>query len=119
VGAARFLRGLHSLIDPKRLTVVVNTADDETFFGLHVSPDVDTVTYTLAGDADRGRGWGLAGDTFRCLEALQRHYDQRWFALGDADLATHVFRTDALGRGMSLSRRSSPGATASPRASCR
>jgi LPPG:FO 2-phospho-L-lactate transferase len=104
VGAARFLRGLHSLIDPSRLTVVVNTGDDETFFGLHVSPDVDTVTYTLARRVDRARGWGLAGDTFRCLEALQRYYDQAWFGLGDADLATHVFRTDALRRGISLSR---------------
>jgi LPPG:FO 2-phospho-L-lactate transferase len=102
VGAARFLRGLHSLIDPSRLTVVVNTADDETFFGLHVSPDVDTVTYTLAGHVDRARGWGVAGDSFRCLEALQRHYDQNWFGLGDLDLATHIFRTDALRNGSSL-----------------
>jgi LPPG:FO 2-phospho-L-lactate transferase len=104
VGAARFLRGLHSLLEPSQITVVVNTGDDETFFGLHVSPDVDTVIYTLAGRVDRARGWGLDGDTFRCLAALGRYYEQTWFGLGDADLATHVFRSDALRRGQTLSR---------------
>jgi LPPG:FO 2-phospho-L-lactate transferase len=104
VGAARFLRGLASLLDPSRLTVIVNTADDETFFGLHVSPDLDTVTYTLAGRAAPATGWGIAGDTFACLAALQRYYAQPWFRLGDADLATHLFRTEALRRGRSLSR---------------
>jgi LPPG:FO 2-phospho-L-lactate transferase len=102
VGAARFLRGLHSLPDPHDLTVIVNTTDDDDFFGLHVSPDLDTVTYTLA--AQDGRyGWGLAGDTFRCLDALQRYYTADWFQLGDRDLATHIFRTDALRRGATLS----------------
>lgn len=104
MGAARFLRGLHSLLDPARLTIVVNTGDDETFFGLHVSPDVDTVTYTLAGRVDREHGWGVAGDSFACLAALQRYYDQDWFRLGDADLATHVYRTDRLRRGVPLSK---------------
>jgi len=103
VGAARFLRGLLPLLDPTRLTVVVNTTDDETFFGLHVSPDLDTVTYTLAGAAHRKQGWGLDGDSFRCLEALGRFYDENWFQLGDRDLATHIFRTDALRRGRRLS----------------
>lgn len=104
VGAARFLRGLCSLHDPARLTIIVNTADDETFFGLHVSPDLDTVTYTLANRVDRRQGWGVARDTFVCLEALQRFYSDAWFRLGDADLATHIFRTEQLRRGRSLTR---------------
>lgn len=103
MGAARFLRGLSSLLDPRRLTVIVNTGDDETFFGLHVSPDVDTVLYTLAGVVDRVQGWGIADDTTRCLDALGRFYTASWFRLGDTDLATHIFRTDALRRGESLS----------------
>ena len=104
MGAARFLRGLCSLLDPAQLTIVVNTGDDETFFGLHVSPDVDTVIYTLANRVDRQQGWGLAGETFSCLHALQRFYAHGWFNLGDADLATHIYRTDALRGGASLSR---------------
>jgi LPPG:FO 2-phospho-L-lactate transferase len=102
VGAARFLRGLRSLLDPARLTIIVNTADDETFFGLHVSPDLDTVTYTLADRVDPRQGWGVARDSFACLESLQRFYAKAWFRLGDADLATHIFRTDELRRGRSL-----------------
>jgi LPPG:FO 2-phospho-L-lactate transferase len=73
------------------------------FFGLHVSPDVDTVIYTLGGRIDARRGWGLAGDTFSCLRALRRYYAETWFRLGDCDLATHVYRTDALRRGRGLS----------------
>jgi LPPG:FO 2-phospho-L-lactate transferase len=103
VGAARFLRGLCPLLDPARLTIIVNTADDETFFGLYVSPDLDTITYTLANRVDRQRGWGLAHESFACLDALQRFYSDGWFQLGDRDLATHIFRTDALRRGRSLS----------------
>ena len=103
MGAARFLRGLLPLLEPSHLTVIVNTTDDESFFGLHVSPDLDTVTYTLAGVSERRRGWGRQGDTFRCLEALGRYYEQNWFQLGDLDLATHLFRTDSLRRGRSLS----------------
>jgi LPPG:FO 2-phospho-L-lactate transferase len=102
VGAARFLRGLCSLLDPTRLTIIGNTADDDTFFGLHVSPDLDTVTYTLAGTVGP-HGWGLAGDRFTALEALGRYYPETWFQLGDRDLATHIFRTDALRRGRTLS----------------
>src|SRR5262245_33033788 len=103
VGAARFLRGLSSLLEPRRLTVVVNTADDETFFGLHVSPDVDTILYTLAGVAAPVQGWGIDGDSFRCLRALGRYYADAWFQLGDVDLATHIYRSDALRRGRTLS----------------
>jgi LPPG:FO 2-phospho-L-lactate transferase len=102
VGAARFLRGLRSLLDERDLTVVVNTTDDDQFFGLHVSPDLDTVTYTLADRVDRGRGWGLAGDSARCLAALQRYYDLEWFRLGDRDLATHLYRSDRLRGGRTL-----------------
>lgn len=102
VGAARFLRGLARVIDPARLCVIVNTGDDEEFFALHVSPDLDTVTYTLAEAVDQGKGWGLAEETFRCLTALRRYYADTWFGLGDADLATHLFRTQQLREGKSL-----------------
>lgn len=104
MGAARLLRGLHPLTDPRRLTIVVNTGDDETFFGLHVSPDVDTILYTLAGLASVQQGWGIAGDTYTGLEALRRFYPKAWFQLGDRDLATHIYRTDALRRGAKLSK---------------
>jgi len=103
VGAARFLRGLSSLIDPTSLTVIVNTGDDEVFHGLHVSPDVDTVLYTLAGLVATKQGWGVNGDTFACIDSLARYYDETWFRLGDRDLATHILRTDLLRRGANLS----------------
>jgi LPPG:FO 2-phospho-L-lactate transferase len=103
VGAARFLRGLSRRTDPRGLTVIGNTGDDEEFFGLHVAPDLDTVLYTLAGRADAGRGWGVRGDTFACLGALGALGLPTWFQLGDRDLATHVLRTACLRRGGSLS----------------
>jgi len=103
VGAARFLRGLVRVIDPVKLTVIVNTGDDEEFFGLSVSPDLDTITYTLAGAVDASKGWGLPDETFRCLNALGRYYPENWFGLGDADLATHLFRTQQLRQGKTLS----------------
>lgn len=102
VGAARFLRGLRSLTDPARLTVVVNTGDDEEFHGLHVSPDVDTVLYTLADLVSPQQGWGVRDDSFACLDALGRFYAETWFRLGDRDLATHIARTDWLRRGLTL-----------------
>jgi LPPG:FO 2-phospho-L-lactate transferase len=104
VGAAKFIRGLVRCIDPARLTVVVNTGDDETFYGLHVSPDIDTVTYTLAGAVNRAQGWGLEGETFNVLPALERFYGKPWFGLGDRDLATHLYRTEQMRQGVSLSR---------------
>ena len=103
VGAARFLRGLSRLTDPRRITVIGNTGDDEEFFGLHVSPDLDTVLYTLARVADPRHGWGLRGDTFAALSALGRLGLPTWFQLGDRDLATHLARTAWLASGMSLS----------------
>jgi LPPG:FO 2-phospho-L-lactate transferase len=103
VGAARFLRGLVDVVDPASVTAVVNTADDEVFHGLHVAPDLDSVTYTLADASDPEQGWGLAGESFTVLEALRRFGVPTWFGLGDRDLATHVFRTTRLADGASLS----------------
>ncbi len=103
MGAAKFLRGLLRVVDPSTVTIIVNTGDDERFFGLAVSPDLDTITYTAAGVANPERGWGLTGDSFRCLEALGRFYDATWFHLGDRDLATHVYRTERLAAGARLS----------------
>ncbi len=103
VGAARLLRGVAALVRPSDLTVIVNTADDDVFHGLHVSPDVDTILYTLSGLADPGRGWGLLGDTFHAIDALGRYGGDNWFRLGDRDLATHLFRTEELRAGRPLS----------------
>lgn len=103
VGGARFLRGLTRRSDPRDLTVIGNTGDDEEFFGLHVSPDLDTALYTLSGRADAVRGWGLRGETFRCLEALGALGEPVWFRLGDRDLATHLYRTARLQAGWRLS----------------
>lgn len=96
VGAARFLDGLTRVVRPERVLVVGNTADDLEWHGLHISPDLDTVMYTLAGLADPARGWGLAGETFECLDALGRLGHTTWFRVGDRDLATHVERTHRL-----------------------
>lgn len=103
VGAARFLRGLVRVVPPESITVVVNTGDDETFHGLRVCPDLDSVTYTLAGEANPETGWGLAGETFASMEALARFGVPTWFRLGDRDLATHLYRTDRLRQGATLS----------------
>jgi LPPG:FO 2-phospho-L-lactate transferase len=104
VGAARFLHGLVDVVEPRRVVAVVNTGDDAILHGLHVSPDLDTVVYTLAGAISRERGWGLEGETWAAMEALAR-YPSRflWFGLGDRDLATHLFRTQRLGDGAALS----------------
>jgi LPPG:FO 2-phospho-L-lactate transferase len=104
VGAARFLRGLVEVVDPRRVVAVVNTGDDTVLHGLHVSPDLDTVTYTLAGAISQERGWGLEGETWSTMEALARYPSRfSWFGLGDRDLATHLFRTQRLGDGAPLS----------------
>jgi LPPG:FO 2-phospho-L-lactate transferase len=103
VGAAKFLRGLLRVADPSTLTIIVNTGDDERFFGLAVSPDLDTITYTAAGVANPHTGWGLRDDSFHCLDALGRFYDETWFRLGDRDLATHIYRTQRLAAGARLS----------------
>ena len=91
------------MVPPERVTVVVNTGDDDHFHGLVVSPDLDTVTYTLAGAEHPGQGWGLADETFATMTALDRYDRATWFRLGDRDLATHLFRTERLAAGRSLS----------------
>lgn len=103
VGAGKFLRGLVRVVDPADLTVVVNTGDDITLHGLHVSPDLDSVTYWLAGLADRERGWGRRGETFRAMDELRRLGGEAWFSLGDTDLATHLARTELMQRRHPLS----------------
>jgi len=103
VGGAKLAFGLARLLAPGELTIVVNTGDDFEHLGLSVSPDIDTVLYTLAGLSDRKRGWGLAGETWNFLAALGRLGGETWFALGDHDLATHVERTRRLAAGESLS----------------
>ena len=111
VGAARFLSGLIEAVDPQRITAVVNTGDDTVLHGLSISPDLDTVTYTLAGAIDPERGWGLVDETWRAMAALGRYADIRppgsaaapqWFNLGDQDLATHFYRTARLAEGATL-----------------
>ncbi len=104
MGAARLLAGLIQVRPPAELTAIVNVGDDVELHGLHVSPDLDTVTYTVAGAIDSERGWGLAGETWRAMEALRRYPLARaWFNLGDQDLGTHLYRTDRLRAGAPLS----------------
>ena len=102
VGGARLGRGLAAVVPPDRLTVIVNVADDDVVYGLHVSPDLDTVVYTLAGIAGP-EGWGIAGDEFRVLERLAGLGTDTTFRIGDRDLATCLYRTEALAAGMRLS----------------
>lgn len=105
VGAARMLRGLVAVAGEETITAVVNTGDDTVLHGLHISPDLDTVTYTLAGAINPDTGWGLAGETWQALTELQAYDGGRlaWFGLGDRDLGTHLYRTARLGEGASLS----------------
>ncbi len=107
VGGARFLNGIVKIIDEKELSVIVNTGDDMQLYGLHISPDVDIVTYTLAGIVDNKKGWGIKGDTFHFLDSLKKFGYETWFNLGDRDLATHMFRTQRLKQGATLSQISS------------
>jgi LPPG:FO 2-phospho-L-lactate transferase len=102
VGAARFLTGLIQLVKQDDISVIVNTGDDMDMFGLHISPDIDIVTYTLAGIVDGQKGWGVKDDTFQCLDKLKKMGLDTWFALGDRDFATHIFRTEMLKKGYSL-----------------
>jgi len=103
VGGARLAFGLAHILPPEDLTIVVNTGDDFVHLGLHVSPDIDTVAYTLAGLSDRERGWGLAGETWNFMDQLKRLGGEGWFNLGDRDLAMHIERTRRLAAGESLS----------------
>jgi LPPG:FO 2-phospho-L-lactate transferase len=103
VGASKLLLGLYEEMDPSDLTIIVNTGDDITLHGLKISPDLDIVTYTLAGIVDSAKGWGYRGETFHALKRLAAFGRANWFNLGDRDLATHIHRTAALAEGKSLS----------------
>jgi LPPG:FO 2-phospho-L-lactate transferase len=103
VGAARLLRGLVEVVPPSEITAIVNTGDDTNLHGLHIAPDLDTVMYTLADAINPDTGWGLAGETWRVMESLERLGGVTWFSLGDQDLATHCYRTQRLAEGAALS----------------
>jgi LPPG:FO 2-phospho-L-lactate transferase len=102
-GGAKLVEGLAAAVDPSELTIVCNTGDDCVFHGLYICPDLDTISYTLAGLIDRKKGWGIKGDTFVALEQLRRLGNDAWFNLGDKDLATHITRTRLLSEGLKLS----------------
>ena len=103
VGGAKLALGLTRVLPPERLVIVVNTGDDEEFHGLHVSPDLDTMTYTLSGLYNQETGWGMSGDSFNTLGMLNRLGSDTWFNLGDLDFAMHIRRTELLRRGATLS----------------
>jgi LPPG:FO 2-phospho-L-lactate transferase len=104
VGGAKLAHGLAQILQPGRLTVIVNTGDDLWLYGLRVCPDLDTVTYTLGDLVNKDNGWGVAGDTFDTLAAMKRYGEETWFGIGDQDFATHLLRTKALLAGDSLTR---------------
>ena len=103
VGAARFLEGLIQVVSQEQITVIANTGDDHDFYGLHVSPDIDIVIYTLAGIVDKRNGWGISNDTYNTMQQLTSYGYEDWFLLGDRDLATHIHRTNLLRQGKTLS----------------
>lgn len=103
VGAARFLRGLLDVVPPEDVTAIVNVGDDLVLHALHISPDLDTVTYTLAGAINPETGWGLAGETWQAMTTLEQYGGEAWFRLGDRDLGTHLYRTQRLQSGATLS----------------
>ncbi len=102
-GGAKLVQGLQQVVAPGELIAIVNTGDDLEWWGLHVSPDIDSVLYALAGLLSQDRGWGVEGDSFRCLERMTQLGQQSWFSLGDLDLATHLARTAMLRAGKTLS----------------
>jgi LPPG:FO 2-phospho-L-lactate transferase len=103
VGASKLLLGLYEVMDPRDLTIIVNTGDDITLHALKISPDLDIVTYTLAGIVDAKKGWGFRGETFHALKRFAVYQRSNWFNLGDRDLATHIHRTAMLAEGKTLS----------------
>ena len=103
VGAAKLLAGMVRAVPPDRVTAIVNTADDTTLHGLHISPDLDTVTYTLAGAVNPETGWGLVDETWQAMEMVSRYGGVDWFSLGDRDLGTHLYRTHRMSEGAPLS----------------
>ena len=102
VGAARFLEGVVQAVDPARVAVIVNTGDDTELYGLNICPDIDTVLYTLSGLVETSQGWGVRGDTYQALEMFERLGRERWFLLGDRDLALHIHRTELLRQGLTM-----------------
>jgi LPPG:FO 2-phospho-L-lactate transferase len=102
-GGAKLVQGLALILPPEELTIVVNTGDDLVWWGLHVSPDLDTITYALSGRLSIERGWGVDGDSFHCREAMGSLGSPVWFQLGDRDLATHLVRTQLMAAGRTLS----------------
>src|SRR6202044_725172 len=102
VGAARMLSGFVRVVPPSSITAIINVGDDTVLHGLHISPDIDTITYTLAGMDNRDTGWGIAGESWTVMEELARLGGESWFRLGDRDLGTHLFRTGRLRAGDSL-----------------
>jgi LPPG:FO 2-phospho-L-lactate transferase len=103
VGAARFLSGLIQVVDPSTVTAIVNVGDDTVLHGLHISPDIDTVTYTLAGAINPETGWGLRDETWQAMATVERYGGPAWFRLGDRDLGTHLYRTGRMADGARLS----------------
>ncbi len=103
VGGAKLAHGLAAILSSEQLSIVVNTADDFEHLGLSISPDLDTIMYTLAGLNDSQRGWGLCDESWQAMSALEQLGGENWFRLGDKDLATHLLRSQALARGQSLS----------------
>ena len=103
VGAARFLDGLARIYPPEKITAIVNTGDDLDYLGVHISPDLDIVTYTLAGIVDKEKGYGIAGDTYNCMTQLERYAAETWFRVGDRDFGTHLLRTAFLQQGFTMS----------------
>ena len=102
-GGAKFVQGLQQVVAPVDIAAIVNTGDDLTWWGLHVSPDIDSIMYALGGILSSERGWGIEADTFHCLERMKQLGAPSWFQLGDRDLATHLQRTQLLSAGTSLS----------------
>ncbi len=103
IGAARFLQGVVQVVPQEEITVIANIGDDRDFYGLHVSPDIDIVMYTLAGIVDETYGWGMRNDTYATMQQLTSYGHEDWFQLGDRDLATHIHRTGLLRQGKTLS----------------
>jgi LPPG:FO 2-phospho-L-lactate transferase len=101
-GGAKFVDGLRQVVSPQELTIIVNTGDDLEWWGLYVSPDIDSITYVLAGLLSKERGWGVKGDTFFCLQAMGQLGEPIWFHTGDRDLAVHIYRSKLLSQGKTL-----------------
>jgi len=101
-GGAKFVDGLRRVVPAEELTIIVNTGDDHDWWGLHVSPDIDSILYVLAGILSPERGWGISGDTFHCLQTMKALGEPSWFSVGDRDLATHLLRTQLLSDGQTL-----------------